>query len=634
MATWGVLSGSCSQNTSRYFPKVYWKQISQSIENNTTTIRVYSVVQNDGSTYDWNGTCSSWSLVVNGVTRTLGSFTSNSDSGWTYPSGWTDGSNVVTTNKTELIPESGTTYQDFTITHNADGTKSVSLSHTYSLSSGGWGPGNVSVSGTITLNTIPRATQPTVNYSSRDMGLSISIGTDGASSSFTHKLYYAFTGISKTLITTVAAGVTSYSWTIPLATLAPKIPSTTSGTVTIYADTYSGSTLVGSKTVTFTATVPSSVVPTVSIGKSGVDLYSGDYVQTKSKVAVTLTDAGAYGSTISSRSTTVNGATYTLASFTTGVLTGSGTVTISTTISDSRGRTATASTSITVVAYSTPSASSLSAIRCDSGGTEDPTGEYMKLTGTFSIASINSTNIKSMTLRYAIAGSGSWSTAATDTANYSGSISAVVAADGNSSFDVELVVVDYYSSATRAASVGTAFVLMDFHSSGNSMAIGKVAEGNGLLEIGGDLVLTGGSITAQLISIYVPGGFDLNDLTTPGMYYNPSNAQVATMSNTPYANAFSMLVEKHAGVKQTFTIYSNSNISTWVRNYYNGTWGSWYQVNKSNGTPADHTHDHADITLADFNSAATPRAVGVIMGTGSPPTASSVPWGTIYLKYT
>ena len=79
-------------------------------------------------------------------------------------------------------------------------------------------------------------------------------------------------------------------------------------------------------------------------------------------------------------------------------------------------------------------------------------------------------------------------------------------------------------------------------------------------------------------SKYLPRGTNLNDITEVGMYYNPSNAETETMHNVPYRNSFSLLVERHAGTKQTFTVYHNSFPYTYIRNYYSGTWGSWKRV--------------------------------------------------------
>ena len=78
--------------------------------------------------------------------------------------------------------------------------------------------------------------------------------------------------------------------------------------------------------------------------------------------------------------------------------------------------------------------------------------------------------------------------------------------------------------------------------------------------------------------VLIPKNANLNSYTTAGMYYNPTTADAATIANVPSPIAFSLLVERHAGVKKTFTSYSTSGIQMWVRNFYVGTWSDWYQV--------------------------------------------------------
>lgn len=86
-------------------------------------------------------------------------------------------------------------------------------------------------------------------------------------------------------------------------------------------------------------------------------------------------------------------------------------------------------------------------------------------------------------------------------------------------------------------------------------------------------------------STRIPESSDINDYSTPGMYYNPSNAQVATMSNTPSDQAFSLLVERHAGVSQTWKNYHiAASTPIYQRNYYNGTWGPWRTIHHSGET--------------------------------------------------
>lgn len=81
-----------------------------------------------------------------------------------------------------------------------------------------------------------------------------------------------------------------------------------------------------------------------------------------------------------------------------------------------------------------------------------------------------------------------------------------------------------------------------------------------------------------IVPVYIPANSNLNDYIHPGMYWNGSDVQVATIANAPIAHAFSLLVEKHAGYKQTFTVYGGDFIQMFVRNYNGSSWGLWYKI--------------------------------------------------------
>ena len=66
---------------------------------------------------------------------------------------------------------------------------------------------------------------------------------------------------------------------------------------------------------------------------------------------------------------------------------------------------------------------------------------------------------------------------------------------------------------------------------------------------------------------------DLNAYTTPGLYYQPANAQAQTGKNYPEANAGSLEVYKHAGITLIYRIYNNSR--SYLRTLYSGTWSGW-----------------------------------------------------------
>ena len=62
---------------------------------------------------------------------------------------------------------------------------------------------------------------------------------------------------------------TGYDWLVP-ESLAAQIPNAASGKGTLTCETYSGSTYIGTKSVTFTASVPGSMKPTVLSGWAAV----------------------------------------------------------------------------------------------------------------------------------------------------------------------------------------------------------------------------------------------------------------------------------------------------------------------------------------------------------------------------
>lgn len=193
----------------------------------------------------------------------------------TTPSGWDIGqwddwnaaSYVGTTSHTfdGTIPNfSGTRWiaenKTFTVDHKADGSGTATIQWKWAVNSPWGGFVNASGSFSITLPQIPRATTPTLSATSVQMGKSITVSMPRASSSFTHTLKYTINGTTGT----IASGLgTSHAWTIP-KDLVQYIPNKLSSSVTITCETWSGGTKVGSKDVSFTATVPDASAPTVS----------------------------------------------------------------------------------------------------------------------------------------------------------------------------------------------------------------------------------------------------------------------------------------------------------------------------------------------------------------------------------
>ena len=267
---------------------------------------------------------------------------------------------AVTINGTEVY--SGGTYSDITdykdrtfdsgtltIPHNSDGSKSFTISAV-----SGWIYSNGNYYGaakSFTLPTIPRASS--VSCSTANIGSNATITINRASSSFTHTLTYSFGSLSGTIATKTSS--TNISWTIP-TTFYGQIPNSKSGTGTITCQTYNGSTLIGSKSTSFTATVSESaskptLSPTVSDSNSTTTALTGDsskFIKYYSNASVATGAKARNSATLKSQKITCGSKSLTSASGTINAVE-SGSFTFSAT--DSRGYTTTQTINKTLIDY-------------------------------------------------------------------------------------------------------------------------------------------------------------------------------------------------------------------------------------------------------------------------------------------
>lgn len=317
----------------------------------------------------------------------------------------------------------------FTQTHSSDGSLSLSVAASISSSTQF---GSASLSGTFKGTTIPRATTPSVSPTTVALGSAVTISTPRASSAFTHNLYYK---IGSGSWTRFATGVgTSYSWTVPKS-IANSFPSNSSGTITIGCNTYNGSTQIGStKSISLKFTIPSTSefmpsVNSLSVAEavSGVTSAFGNrYVQGLSKLNISVSASGAYGSSIRSYSTIVDGVIYTSSTFQSNTINKSGSLTITTTVSDSRGRTANKSTTISVLAYSPPTITSMTYQQCDADGTANPTGSSTKITISGRVTDVAGQNTRSLTLKWKKSTDSAYQTRTLTTSGYTFTVSTIV----------------------------------------------------------------------------------------------------------------------------------------------------------------------------------------------------------------
>lgn len=454
------------QTRTEYQCRLGYEVQSQSIENNTSTVKLRLECRSISSSYTTKGSSGLTSII--------------------------DGSTVKSNAAVDM--SSTNTWQNFgertiTITHNADGTYSANKSGSFTCTAGSsnYSLASGSASVTVAPATIPRASS-FGTITGNTIGSGITINIDRKSSNFTHSLWYSFGSLTWQGI---ASGVeTSASFTPPLS-ICSQIPNSTSGTMTLILRTYNGSTQIGSDvTKTITVNVPSSVVPSISsislsAGNSVIPSSWGVYVKGKSQLKVVTSASGSYGSTIKSyKITGIDNNTYWSSNFTSGILQSSGTKTITVTITDSRGRTATKTTTYTCVDYSNPSVTTATVTRCNSDGTDNEEGTYVKYTFKASVASVSNKNTYSYRLGYKNSTSGSYTYITISNSAYSLDKSNViiegVTFSVDNSYDFQFLVNDYFTSTSVIKNIGTGFTLMDFNASGKGMAIGKVSEKNAL----------------------------------------------------------------------------------------------------------------------------------------------------------
>lgn len=454
-----------SVKTSTYSQlRLYGKYNSQSTDNNTSSVSLQLRLYGNGG----KGSFSSGTAKISGTSYSLGntSYSKNAE-------------------KTLCT-------KTYTATHSSDGTYTASIS--YSISTTGTVSGSSSAS--ITLPQIKR-TSVLSSVSNFTFGNSITINFTKYVSSYTQNLNVIIDGSTVKTVTGISSGNSISFSSGELTAAYAKIPSATSATVTFQLVTLNGSTQVGTSSQTATGTIPSSVKPTISSVtlNDAMGYYStvGSYVYSKSKIHGVINASAGSGSSISSYSTSINSQTLTGSTFTTSVLSTTGTNTYTTTVTDARGRTATYSGTFNVIAYSPPAINTFTIVRCDSSGTQDDSGNYVKINISAKITSLNSTNSKSYVLSYKLSSASTYTTLISDATSYTYTLTDSVQSgfSSSNSYDFKLVVTDSYGSTTQSINIPTASVVMDFYNDGTGVAIGKVAETPNKFDVAYDTQVNG-----------------------------------------------------------------------------------------------------------------------------------------------
>lgn len=477
MAQFSGSIGISTGQTDKYSLLLDVSEKSYSVENNTSYVEWWVGIRSNTAYHNHYGLSETYVVNINGTVVHNAVHTPTVNSGATV---WV---------------ASGTT----TVSHNADGSKSISVSASFNNADRGtYLPTTGSCSGSLKLTTIPRATTPSIDKPSLDCGGVIKISGTSASSNFTHKIYATWNGKTSELTTISGTLTPTFSYTIPTA-WEKDLPNSTSGIVTFTLETFSGSTSVGSKSVNATIKVRSSVVPSIDSIKvtdaNSVCAGIGQIVQSQSRLKFAITYSGAQGSTVTSVSTKFNNQTYTGSTFTTQAIQSSGSIGYTITVTDSRGRSATKSGSVNVVAYNPPSLTNVSAKRANSGyAVDESSGTYALLHFKVGFTSLSNKNVTSFYIQYRASGASSWTKINSWANNYTleqDYKAGNLFTSTTSTYEIAFGVKDKFMSdySWQIVTVTPTYTLINFGKDGKSLTFfGQDGNNANRLTVNGDLV--------------------------------------------------------------------------------------------------------------------------------------------------
>lgn len=428
--------------------------------------------------------------------------------------------------------------------------------------------------------TIPSIKQNGSVITSAYIGSTIVIDLPNDNANYDHDIYYGLAGQTFKLAEYVG---NSYTWTIPLS-LCELLPNTTEGRFTVRVETYEGFSLIGTKNAVITVKVPEDITP-VALENTYIETVSGltdkfgGWVQDNSILDITINASGQYGASIIQCITEFMGKTYTGLNFKTDVLNNSGTHAIKTTVTDSRGRKLVINDSLYILPYTFPKIGSLKAYRCNSSGTKKDEGEYVRVEYDYVVNVMDNNNVGSFAIKYATAGSNSFTTisSGTGTAIAGTYISTSAILLPEYAYTIRLTVSDYVKTVNYDVDIPVGFMVMDFNVNGRAIAIGKASEKDIGLEI--DLPIYDQFNTRILngLGYYESGGSTDADTTLEELF-------ISTV-NTPTSDFWYVRQMFYAGKTTTSNRvqiaepYNKPNASHYRRMYISGSgWTDWVKT--------------------------------------------------------
>lgn len=409
-----------------------------------------------------------------------------------YGSMWANG--VLLWSGGVTIGGSGTktlaTVTNIKIPHDSNGGKHFDFSFSQELKvtlSGNY-VGSVSASGGIDCDVIPRATKPYCTPGTVKFGESVTIKTPRASSDFGHVITYSF--YDKTEQIADNQWNDEFKWTVPTS-LINKMTNTSYSYMTFKVDTYNrAGKYIGTNYCRLDLVLPSGYEPSVT----GITYTNEDaaiakrfgastIIQGVSKVKCNVSTSTKNGATITYYYNEIDGQIIPGPNsfFTTQPLKSSGTVTLKSTVTDSRGQKAALSKNISVTEWHSPTVKNVTAQRWNvTSNKADDEGTAVKITYSFSVAPVNNKNDKTVMIQYK--NGETWTTLATYTDSYSAENKVYISSAGkfntDNAYSFRVLVKDYFTTDGVAsyAAIAPSFKLLDFSADGRGIGVGCKAE--------------------------------------------------------------------------------------------------------------------------------------------------------------
>ena len=226
-----VINGSVSRNSAVYSHYCEVSEVSQSISGNQTKIRVSSILKTENllnKFYTQNGYAY---IKVDGAVVLEQNL-------------------VLDANPWKSNPWIVQTWEGW-VSHADDGSKKISVETYIKAVASTYGPDYCTTSGSVVLTTIPRVSS--VAATDANIGSTSTIIIDSASTSFTHSLWYKFSGQSSWTPIIEKISLKTYGWKVPDLAYA-LIPSDREISCQILCRTFSGTTAIGDAEATLTVT--------------------------------------------------------------------------------------------------------------------------------------------------------------------------------------------------------------------------------------------------------------------------------------------------------------------------------------------------------------------------------------------